>query len=124
MRTVHHVIATRIGLIGRTTYTGLVIGREHAFVALPDPSAMHHTVALVIGSTLVHAPVLDLGPWYEDDPYWLAPADRPRAEQNTGQDLHGYTINGAGIDLSDGLLRLVGLDPRAWDNPRVLWWWS
>lgn len=124
MRTVHHVIATRIGLVGRTTYTGLVIGPEHAFVALPDPSAMHRVVALVIASTLIHAPVLDLGPWYEDDPYWLAERPIPRAEQHQGQELHGYTINGAGIDLSDGLLRRIDIEPADWINPRVLWWWA
>lgn len=124
MRRVHHVIATREGLVGETTAAELRIRNDSVFVALPDPSALHHTVALIHGNTLLYAPVLDLGPWYTDDPYWRTERAIPRAEINAGEPLHGYAINGAGIDLSDGLIRRLGEDPLQWVNPRILWWWA
>lgn len=92
-------------------------------MALPDPSALWHTVAVLYQGRVVLAPVLDIGPWYVDNPYWADPPYRPRAETNKGQRLRGYDINGAGIDLSDGLIRILGPDPEEWPNPEVTWWW-
>lgn len=49
----------------------------------------------------------DLGPWNTNDPYWKTNS-RPQAE--SGTDKRGRRTNLAGIDLSPGLARAVGID--------------
>lgn len=124
VRTLNHVIATREGLVGKTTASGDPIGASDVFVALPSRAALYRCVRLVIGRLLITAPVLDVGPWFTDDEYWLVPGRPPRAETLIGQPVRDYTCNGAGIDLSDGLIRAIGAKPEGWWNPRVLWWWA
>jgi len=121
-RRVNHVIASREGLIGRVTASGLRITADAVFVALPSRIALWQTVVVVHDHHAVIAPVLDLGPWFVDDPYWLQSATRPRAEGLTGADNGPAQTNGAGIDLSDGLVRELDVEPDQWGLRRVLWW--
>jgi N-acetylmuramoyl-L-alanine amidase len=50
--------------------------------------------------------IRDIGPWNIDDPYWQTGA-RPQAE--TGTDKKGRKTNGAGIDLTPGAAKAIGL---------------
>ena len=57
--------------------------------------------------------IVDVGPWFTDDPYWVT-GGRPRAEP-TGSTIQGgpndgRTSNGAGIDLTPGAATAIGLD--------------
>ncbi len=122
-RQLHHVIATREGLVGKTTAARHRIGTDDVFVALPSRTALFRCVNVVIGSALITAPVLDVGPWFTNDAYWDQVDATPRAAGKIGQPVGKYTCNGAGIDLSDGLLLRLGYKPEQWDNRRVLWWW-
>lgn len=122
-RRLHHVIATREGLVGKTTAARHRIGKADVFVALPSRSALFRCVNVIIGNQLITAPVLDVGPWFTDDAYWDQEDAQPRAAGMIGQTVGKYTCNGAGIDLSDGLLAKCGIRPAEWDNARVLWWW-
>ena len=95
------VEASREGLSGHRTATGHVIRGTDIFVALPDSSALNKTVEIVYKGQTFRVKVLDIGPWHIDDPYWVK-GHRPRAERNRGP-------NHAGIDISDGLWRKMGL---------------
>lgn len=50
--------------------------------------------------------IVDVGPWNIRDPYWEKGA-RPQAE--SGTDLTGRKTNGAGIDLTPGAARAIGV---------------
>jgi len=60
----------------------------------------------------------DVGPWNgitedKSDAYWEHAGQRPQAE--SGRDLNGRKTNKAGIDLSPGLARAIGVhDPSNW----------
>jgi hypothetical protein len=51
--------------------------------------------------------IVDVGPWNIDDPYWER-GSRPQAE--SGTDMTGRRTNSAGIDLTPGAARAIGLD--------------
>lgn len=119
---VHHVGATREGLEGKKTAAGVIITRYSVFAALPSPTMLWKTIGVLYGEHIIYIPVLDVGPWYTDDPYWTDATKRPRAEQNKGKMLGKYRINGAGIDLSDGAIRCLGKNPDDWGLHNVLWW--
>lgn len=120
------VYATREGLVGRTTAAGLRIRPESHFVALPSRKALWRIVAVRHDEVTTLAPVLDVGPWfpyrsYPDDDYWEKPGTTPRAHEMVGQirkgDQREYRINGAGIDLSEGVCRRLGIRGNTW----LLW---
>jgi hypothetical protein len=109
-----HVFATREGEIGKRTSTGLVIARDHLFVALPHPSALGRSVEVRYRDRALVVPVLDVGPWNVDDAYWET-GTRPAAERGRGA--HRTPSNHAGIDLSDAVFAALGLH----DNDYVEW---
>jgi len=108
------VWATREGQIGSRTSSGHVIGRDSMFVALPHRSALGRAVEVRYRERAVIVPVLDVGPWNIDDPYWETGA-RPASER--GQGAHRRPANRAGIDLSDAVFGRLGLA----DNDFVEW---
>jgi peptidoglycan hydrolase-like protein with peptidoglycan-binding domain len=54
----------------------------------------------------VVADIVDIGPWNINDPYWVTHA-RPEAE--TGRDNTGRETNHAGIDLTPGTAKAIGI---------------
>jgi hypothetical protein len=55
----------------------------------------------------VVARIVDVGPWNTNDPYWES-GGRPQAE--SGIDRSGRTTNRAGIDLTPGTARAIGIN--------------
>jgi hypothetical protein len=55
-------------------------------------------------------PIVDVGPWNTDDPYWTLGA-RPQAE--SGIDHSGRKTNKAGIDLTPAAARALGIPGKA-----------
>lgn len=111
--------ATREGLINGITATGLRIREDSVFVALPSSKALWETVVIKFNERKYVATVMDLGPWNEKDEMYVWGNARPQAE--SGFDMFGRKTNGAGIDLSDGLIRKMGFVPDMWENPQVDW---
>jgi hypothetical protein len=104
------VYATRIGLVGNTTASGEIVDSEDVFVALPHKQALGKTIVLKYGDKTVVCEVLDVGPHSIRDDYWQH-SRRPLAEQGRRLPSRwGRAKNKAGIDLSDGLWALLGLD--------------
>lgn len=113
----NQVKASREGLIGGTTASGLVIKADDLFVALPSRLALKKWVIVEYEDISIRVQVLDVGPWNTRDPYFYK-GQRPQAE--TGKDLFGRKTNGTGIDLSDGLWDLLGI-PRKLGIVNVRW---
>ncbi|MEK6833179.1 MAG: hypothetical protein AABY32_03960 [Nanoarchaeota archaeon] len=90
------VRATRIGLIGRKTASGIIINNDSIFVALPSRKALYKSVMVQYKNKLITCKVLDVGPWNTKDDYWNS-GNRPKSEFSKG--------NKAGIDLSDEVCR-------------------
>lgn len=135
----HEVWATREGLIGHVTASGLKIEADDVFVALPSRKALGRRVEV----TLVYAsrrakgrlippgrpgkgpgPVItckveDVGPWSTRDPYWET-GTRPLAESGKRKPWTSPARNPAGIDLSDGLWKALGIS-RKRGLVRVKW---
>ncbi len=109
-----HVFATREGDIGKLTSSGTRIRPDDLFVALPHPSALGRDVEVRYGNRSMVVPVLDVGPWNIDDPYWRDD-DRPASE--AGRGYYRRPSNPAGIDLSDAVFAALGLS----DNDHVEW---
>jgi hypothetical protein len=109
-----HVFATREGMVGHVTASGMIIRADSRFVALPDPRALGRDVEVRHGTISVVVPVLDVGPWNIHDPYWERD-DRPAAERGHGT--YRTPSNVAGIDLSDAVFETLGLH----DNDYVDW---
>jgi hypothetical protein len=104
------VSASREGLVGETTATGYKIKADSVFVALPHTNALGKIVAVKYGRLTVVCPVRDVGPWSIYDDYWKK-GRPPQAE--SGRRLPrkwGKARNKAGIDLSDGLWDLLGIE--------------
>lgn len=99
----HHVKATREGLVGKTTATGLTIKPESIFVALPHRDVLGKDVAVHCNGKTVVCTVQDIGPHSIYDDYWNH-ARRPLSEKGIRLPKKwGKAKNGAGIDLSNGL---------------------
>jgi N-acetylmuramoyl-L-alanine amidase len=87
-----------------------VLNDSDLYIALPDRfEGERPAVEVYNRASGAHAvaSIEDVGPWNIDDPYWLT-GDRPQAE--TGVDMTGRTTNGAGIDLSPALAKLLNID--------------
>jgi len=106
----HEVSASRIGLIGNTTYSGLVIKKDSTFVALPSKFVQKRYVKVLYKRSYIICQVLDLGPWSRHDPYWES-GERPKAEQKIADNNinNGVTTNSSAIDLSDGAWDKLGI---------------
>lgn len=109
------VKATREGLIGQRTASGYVIDNIVPFVALPATQALGKFVRLQHGEYTCFAIVLDVGPWNINDTNYVFLGGRPEAE--SGKDELGRVTNGAGIDLSEKVWRLLNMK----DNDKVSW---
>jgi len=105
-RTVH---ATRIGLIGKITASGERIEHHAIFVALPHKKALGKQIAVKYKNRVIVCEVKDVGPHSIADSYVFT-GKRPLAEQGRRiPSRWGRPRNKAGIDLSDGLWRELGL---------------
>lgn len=135
--------ATRIGLVGRTTANGHVIGERDRFVALPSKRALNragardYQVQLTYRGRTVIAPVWDVGPWNTRDDYWNEDResfnDLPRwlsqaeaaffQNHNGGRDGSGRWVTyPASIDLADGtFLDDLGMTDSDWVEVAFLW---
>jgi hypothetical protein len=112
------VKATREGLVGRKTASGYVIDQIVPFVALPSVLALGKFVHVRNPRTQksTMAVVLDVGPWEEHDNGYVFGTSRPIAE--CGQDTRGRVTNHAGIDLSEKVWRVLGMngnEPVEWE---------
>jgi uncharacterized protein (TIGR02594 family) len=93
---------------GTTAYSDIAVGwPDRPGVALPfhffGPRPL---VRITYAGKSVVAPVVDVGPWNTNDPYWERNA-RPQAE--TGTDTRGRHTNLAGIDLTPATAAAIGL---------------
>jgi hypothetical protein len=109
-----HVFATREGLIGDVTSSMTIIRADSMFVALPSRHALGRSVEVRYRDRAVVVPVLDVGPWNTEDPYWEH-TDRPAAERGHGK--YRTPVNPAGIDLSNAVFAALDLH----DNDFVDW---
>jgi uncharacterized protein (TIGR02594 family) len=103
-----NIVATMFG--GQKSAYGGAIDDNVPGVALP----FHFTgprpnvrVSNAKTGASVDCPVVDVGPWNTNDPYWQTGA-RPEAE--SGTDLHNRHTNGAGIDLTFAAAKAIGID--------------
>ena len=115
----HTVLASREGLEGHGTSVGLVIRKDALFVALPSVMALWKTVVIRYGAQIVIAPVLDVGPWNEEDNQYVFGSDNPLAAVGVGK--YRNPTNEAGIDLSDGITNLLDTSKKEWGLRYVEW---
>lgn len=91
----------------RSAYDGHIIDDDELGVALPARfRGPRPKVRVYKGSSSVECEIVDVGPWNTNDSYWETGA-RPQAE--SGVDRRGRPTNRAGIDLTPGAARAVGL---------------
>lgn len=132
------VYATREGLVGGTTSSGHTITANDHFVALPSAKALNKNVKITYKGKSVVAPVLDVGPWNNDDDYWNPtdvrkykglPRGMPQAQDayqnggNGGKSGTGLQVTvPCGIDIGDGTYADLGLGSSPdWVNVTFLW---
>ncbi|MCA1666012.1 MAG: RlpA-like double-psi beta-barrel domain-containing protein [Thermomicrobia bacterium] len=131
------VYATREGLVGGTTSSGHVITPNDHFVALPSFKALNKNVRITYKGRSVTAPVLDVGPWNNDDDYWNPsdvrtykgiPRGVPQAKMayesgmNGGKSGIGLTVSApGGIDIGDGTYADLGLGNPDYVDVTFLW---
>jgi hypothetical protein len=87
-----------------------VLNDTDLYVALPDRFTEERPLVRIYNREAdlqAEAEIWDVGPWNTDDPYWDK-GTRPQAE--SGTDMTGRTTNGAGIDLSPALAKLLKID--------------
>lgn len=113
------VLASREGLSGMTTAAGLVIRPTSIFVALPCMHSLFKSILIRYKDQYEVVSVLDLGPWNIDDWSYVFGTARPQAEE--GIDKRGRKTNLAGIDLSDGLIRKLEINPSEWGLREIEW---
>ncbi len=91
----------------RSAYDNHVITDDELGVALPWRFPDERPLVRVVhDGRAVIAPIIDVGPWNTDDPYWQT-GSRPQAED--GRDRRGRTTNMAGIDLTPAAATAIGL---------------
>jgi uncharacterized protein (TIGR02594 family) len=92
-----------------SAYDGHVIGDTELACSLPFrfPAGARPLVRVFGNGTSLVLPIVDVGPWNTDDPYWTL-GTRPQAE--SGTDHSGRHTNKAGIDLTPAAARLLGVD--------------
>jgi hypothetical protein len=91
-----------------SAYDGHLIDDKELGVALPARfSGRRPQVRVLNADKSVICDIVDIGPWNTNDPYWQTGA-RPEAE--SGVDSRGRTTNRAGIDLTPGAARALGID--------------
>ncbi len=131
------VYATREGLVGGTTSSGHVITVNDHFVALPSFKALNKSVRISYKGKTATAPVLDVGPWNNDDDYWNPsdvrvykgiPRGVPQAKvafdsgHNNGKSGLGLTVTvPCGIDIGDGTYADLGMGNPDYVDITFLW---
>lgn len=131
------VYATREGLVGGTTSSGHVITANDHFVALPSVKALNKKVKISYKGKSSVAPVLDIGPWNNDDDYWNPsdsrvykgiPRGMPQAQvayesgNNGGKSGMGLKVTvPCGIDIGDGTYADLGMGNPDWVDITFLW---
>jgi hypothetical protein len=131
------VYATREGLVGGTTSSGHVITANDHFVALPSTKALKKNVKISYKGKSAVAPVLDIGPWNNDDDYWNPsdsrvykglPRGMPQAQaaydsnHNGGKSGMGLNVTvPCGIDIGDGTFADLGMSNSDWVDITFLW---
>ncbi|MDQ6906295.1 MAG: RlpA-like double-psi beta-barrel domain-containing protein [Chloroflexota bacterium] len=131
------VYATREGLVGGTTSSGHVITTNDHFVALPSVKALNKSVKISYKGRSATAPVLDIGPWNNDDDYWNPSDVRtykgitrgvPQAKaaydsgHNGGKSGTGLTVSApGGIDIGDGTYADLGMGNPDYVDVTFLW---
>jgi uncharacterized protein (TIGR02594 family) len=105
------IVATVFGGVGdleKSAYDEHVITSDELGCSLPFrfPKGARPSVRVFAGGRSVVCPIVDVGPWNTDDPYWTLGA-RPQAE--TGTDHSGRKTNKAGIDLTPAAARALGV---------------
>jgi len=131
------VYATREGLVGGRTSSGHIITPNDHFVALPSTKALNKSVKITYKGKSATAPVLDIGPWNNDDDYWNPsdvrtykgiPRGVPQAKAayesgnnggKSGMGLHVTAPNG--IDIGDGTYADLGLRDSDYVDVTFLW---
>lgn len=119
------VHATREGLVGGTTSSGHVITANDHFVALPCGCALNKKVRLSFNGKSQVVPVYDVGPWNNNDDYWMPSDTRtfkgltrgvPQStaaftdKHNGGKSGMGDVVtNPTGVDIGDGTWYELGL---------------
>jgi hypothetical protein len=98
-----NVRATRIGLIGKQTASGIIITKDLVFAALPSRKALYKWICVQYEDKSILCQVLDVGPWHITDDYWNN-NNRPQSESEHN--------NKAGIDLSDAACKQLGISRR------------
>lgn len=93
----------------KSAYDGHRIDDQELGVALPfrfsGPRPQVRVTNRANGKTVI-CNIVDVGPWNINDPYWEK-GGRPQSE--SGIDLRGRRTNGAGIDLTPGAARAIGI---------------
>lgn len=91
-----------------SAYDGHLIDDVELGVALPArvPDPRPNVCVWNAGKSVV-CRIVDIGPWNTNDPYWQT-GSRPEAE--SGVDSRGRKTNGAGIDLTPGAAKALGID--------------
>ena len=131
------VYATREGLVGGTTSSGHVITPNDHFVALPSAKALNKSVKITYKGRSATAPVLDIGPWNNNDDYWNPsdvrtykgiPRGVPQAKMayesghNGGKSGTGLTVTApGGIDIGDGTYAELGRGHADYGDVTFLW---
>lgn len=104
----YHIVATVFGGPG-DEQTGAYgpIDWDKAGAALPYRfTGTRPHVRVWNGDVSLVCPIVDVGPWNINDPYWTD-GRRPQAE--TGRDTTGRKTNLAGIDLTPAAARILGI---------------
>jgi len=131
------VYATREGLVGGRTSSGHTITPNDHFVALPSTKALNKSVKITYKGKSATAPVLDIGPWNNNDDYWNPsdvrtykgiPRGVPQAKaaydsgNNGGKSGTGLTVTApGGIDIGDGTYADLGLGNPDYVDVTFLW---
>jgi uncharacterized protein (TIGR02594 family) len=90
-----------------SAYDQHTIDDDELGVALPARfKGSRPKVRVYMGNRSVECDIVDVGPWNINDPYWET-GTRPQAE--SGRDRSGRATNLAGIDLTPGAARAIGL---------------
>jgi peptidoglycan hydrolase-like protein with peptidoglycan-binding domain len=97
----------------KSAYENRWISDEELGVALPyrfKGERPQVVVANPITGKQIVCEIVDVGPWNTNDPYWET-GSRPQAE--TGRDQRGRRTNLAGLDLTPGAARALGINGKA-----------
>jgi hypothetical protein len=90
-----------------SAYGGMVNSTVPGFALPFHFTGARPTVRIFYEGKTADGPIVDVGPWNINDPYWQT-GSRPQAE--TGTDNTGRRTNLAGIDLTPGAWTALGVD--------------